>query len=93
MSGPPKSSDRPRAILPESWSALVERPAFSPEPEPVNVEERLRGALAILEAIAEGELLSATPNDPDARERHQIGISLLAVQEDLLRRTLADLES
>ena len=48
---------------------------------------RLQEALAILEAIDAGDLLSATPSGAENVRRHQCGISLLAV----LRRELEDM--
>jgi hypothetical protein len=45
---------------------------------------RLREALAILEAIEAGELLSELPPGQDAARRHQRAVSLLAI----LRRDL-----
>jgi hypothetical protein len=45
---------------------------------------QLREALAILEAIDAGDLLSELPRDSDAARRHQCAVSLLAT----LRRDL-----
>jgi hypothetical protein len=48
---------------------------------------RVIEAIAVLDVIEEGEMLSALPADPAARRKHQGAVSLLAV----LRRELIDL--
>lgn len=48
----------------------------------------LQQALAVLEAINQGELLSALPEEADDRERHQTGVTLLGVLEMQIRARL-----
>lgn len=84
------------ALLSEPWTGQPsgDRPPFAAQLVDLNlIEERVRGALAILNAIEEGELLSSTPADAEARERHEIGISLLNVQKVVLGKLLDDLKS
>jgi hypothetical protein len=46
-------------------------------------------ALALLDAISMGELLSALPEADDDRERHQAGVNLLGILEAQLKARLA----
>ena len=62
----------------------------SPQLTPDLIEDavgRLLEAIAVLDVIEEGEMLSELPHDATARRRHQGAVSLLAV----LKRELADL--
>jgi hypothetical protein len=55
-----------------------------PNKAPVNVvevSERIASVAALFEAIEAGELLSAMPSCPVAREQHKAGLALLALIE------------
>ena len=64
-----------------------------PDPEFLTVQEDneiwLVQALALLDAINMGELLSALPEADDDRERHQAGVNLLGILEAQLKARLA----
>ncbi len=49
----------------------------------------INDALAILDSIDEGELLSALPEHAEDRRRHQAAITLLTILEERLRRMVA----
>lgn len=51
----------------------------------------LQQALALLDAINQGELLSVLPEDEDDRERHQTGVTLLGVLETQIKARLQGL--
>lgn len=55
-----------------------------PEDHPIRCH--LRNAAALIAAVNEGELLSALPPDPADRARHNTGVLLLGMIEELLQR-------
>ena len=54
--------------------------------------DRIREAVAILNAISVGELLSALPQSPTEQNRHETAVSLLSAMEVLLREALGALQ-
>ena len=56
------------------------------------LECQLREALAVLDAISMGELLSAVPKNIADRRRHQTAVSLLEMLHDRLVRTVNDID-
>jgi hypothetical protein len=58
----------------------------------IELEDRLRETLAVLDAICMGELLSAMPECEADRKRHQTAISLLDMLHDRLIEAVHDID-
>ena len=69
----------------------------SDAPRPPDIVEdavgRLHEAIAVLEAIEQGDMLAELPQDPYARDGHQRAVSLLAVLRRELIGLLRDLQA
>lgn len=63
------------------------------DPDPLeSMTLRLHEAISILDAIADGNMLAALPEGPEARRRHQQAVSLMSVLRRELRGVVDDLE-
>jgi hypothetical protein len=69
-------------VVPDPADTASERPA-----------DKVRAAIAILDAISMGELLARLPKDEADQHRHETAMSLLEVVEKCLRDALAQLDS
>jgi hypothetical protein len=58
----------------------------------IELEDRLRETLAVLDAICMGELLAAMPEHEADKKRHQTAVSLLDMLHDRLIEAVRDID-
>ena len=56
------------------------------------LEDQVREALAVLDAISMGELLSVLPKTDADKKRHQTAVTLLEMLHDRLARTVREID-